>query len=34
MVQYDSEFDQAMEDSKNSRMIKATDLKAKIKKWS
>lgn len=32
--QYDAEIDQAMEDSKNGRMIKATDLKAKIQKWS
>jgi len=34
MEQYDAEIDQAMEDSKNGRMIKATDLKAKIQKWS
>lgn len=34
MEQYNAEIDQAMEDSKNGRMIKATDLKAKIKKWS
>ena len=34
MEQYNSEIDQAMEDSKNGRMIKATDLKAKIQKWS
>ncbi|WCO03565.1 MULTISPECIES: hypothetical protein [Flavobacteriaceae] len=33
MEQYNSEIDQAMEDSKNGRMIKATDLKAKIQKW-
>jgi len=33
MEQYDAEIDQAMEDSKNGRMIKATDLKAKIQKW-
>lgn len=32
--QYEAEIDQAMEDSKNRRMIKATDLKAKIQKWS
>ncbi len=32
--QYDAEIDQAMEDSNNGRMIKATDLKAKIQKWS
>ena len=34
MKQYNLEIDQAMEDSKNGRMIKATDLKAKIQKWS
>lgn len=34
MEQYDAEIDQAMEDSKNGRMIKATDLKAKIQKLS
>ncbi|WP_299051760.1 hypothetical protein [uncultured Polaribacter sp.] len=34
MELYDAEIDQAMEDSKNDRMIKATDLKAKIQKWS
>ncbi|WP_341225429.1 hypothetical protein [uncultured Arcticibacterium sp.] len=34
MEQYDAEIDQAMEDSKNVRMLKATDLKAKIQKWS
>lgn len=32
--QYNAEIDQAMDDSKNGRMIKATDLKAKIKKWN
>ena len=32
--QYDAEIDQAMEDSKNGRIIKAIDLKAKIQKWS
>ncbi|WP_417443298.1 hypothetical protein [Joostella sp.] len=32
--QYDNEIDQAMNDSKNGRVIKATDLKAKIQKWS
>lgn len=31
--QYNAEIDQAMEDSKNGRMIKAEDLKAKIQKW-
>jgi hypothetical protein len=34
MEQYDAEIDQAMEDSKNGRMIKATELKAKIQKWN
>jgi len=33
MEQYDAEIERAMEDSKNRRMIKATDLNAKIKKW-
>ncbi|UGU17511.1 hypothetical protein LS482_06455 [Sinomicrobium kalidii] len=33
MEQYDAEIDRAMDDSKNGRMIKATDLKAKIQKW-
>lgn len=33
MEQYNAEIDQAMEDSKNGRMIKADDLKAKIQKW-
>ncbi|MDO6759627.1 hypothetical protein Q4566_05385 [Tamlana sp. 2_MG-2023] len=33
MEQYDAEIDQAMEDSKNGRMIKAADLKSKIQKW-
>ncbi|MEO5787604.1 MAG: hypothetical protein ACOH2D_12920 [Gelidibacter sp.] len=34
MDQYNVEIDQAMEDSENGRMIKASDLKAKIQKWS
>ena len=34
MKQYNAEIDQAMEDSKKGRMVKATDLKAKIQKWS
>lgn len=33
MEQYKNEIDKAMEDSKNGRMIKASDLKEKIKKW-
>jgi hypothetical protein len=32
--QYNEEIDKALEDSKNGRMIKATDLKTKIQKWS
>ena len=34
MRQYNSEIDQALEDSENGRMIKASDLKAKIDKWN
>lgn len=34
MEQYNAEIDQVMEDSKNGRMIKATDLKAKVQKWN
>ena len=34
MEQYNAEIDQALEDSKNGRMIKASDLKAKIQKWN
>ncbi|HUH75101.1 MAG TPA: hypothetical protein VLZ75_11945 [Chitinophagales bacterium] len=33
MEQYNTEIDQAMEDSKNGRMIKASDLKSKVQKW-
>lgn len=33
MEQYNAEVDQALEDSKNGRMTKATDLKSKIQKW-
>lgn len=32
--QYNNEIDQAMNDSENGRMIKATELKAKIQKWN
>ncbi|WP_442846873.1 hypothetical protein [Leeuwenhoekiella sp. H156] len=32
--EYNAEIDQAMEDSKNGRMIKADELQSKIKKWS
>jgi len=34
MEGYNREIDQALEDSKNGRMMKATDLKAKIQKWN
>lgn len=34
MEQYNNEIDQAIDDSKNGRMIKATDLKAKVRKWN
>lgn len=34
MEQYNTEIDQAMEDSKNGKILKATDLKAKIQKWN
>tara|TARA_B110000093_G_scaffold176782_1_gene212740 strand:+ start:693 stop:827 length:135 start_codon:yes stop_codon:yes gene_type:complete len=34
LVQYETEIDQAMEDSKNGKMIKATDLKSKTQKWN
>ena len=34
MEQFNAEIDQAMEDSKNDNVIKASDLKAKIDKWS
>lgn len=34
MEQYEAEIDQAMEYSKNGRMIEVNDLKAKIKKWN
>jgi precorrin isomerase len=33
MKEYNAEIDQAMNDSKNGRMIKAEDLKTKIQKW-
>lgn len=32
--QFNSEIDQSLDDSKNKRLIKASDLKAKIQKWS
>jgi len=34
MDEFNSEVDQAMDDSRNGRMIKASDLKAKIQKWN
>lgn len=34
MEQYNAEIDCAMQDSEDGRMIKASDLKAKIQKWS
>ncbi len=33
MERYNAEIDQALYDSKNGKMIKATDLKTKIQKW-
>ena len=32
--EFNHEIDQALEDSKNDKVIKATDLKDKINKWS
>lgn len=32
--QFNNEIDQSLDDSENERLIKATDLKAKIQKWS
>jgi len=32
--EYNAEIDQAMDDSVNGRLIKATDLKTKVQKWS
>ncbi|MGB5983188.1 MAG: hypothetical protein WBG46_13690 [Nonlabens sp.] len=34
MGQYNAEMDQAMDDSKNGRMVEVNDLKAKIDKWN
>ena len=34
MDEFNSEVDQAMDDSRNGRMIKASELKAKIQKWN
>ena len=33
LKQFNNEIDQALEDSENDRIIKATDLKSKIEKW-
>jgi hypothetical protein len=33
LEQYNAEIDQALEDSRNGRMTKATELKARIQKW-
>lgn len=32
--QFNSEIDQSLDDAKNGRIIKASDLKEKIKKWA
>ena len=32
--QFNSDIDQSLDDSKNEKLIKAIDLKAKIQKWS
>ncbi len=34
MDEFNDRIDKSMEDSKNGRLIKASDLKAKIDKWS
>jgi hypothetical protein len=34
LEQFHADIDKALDDSENDRMIKATDLKAKIEKWS
>lgn len=34
MQQFNDEIDQALNDSKNGQIIKATDLKIKVQKWS
>ncbi|MCD4791006.1 MAG: hypothetical protein K8R37_13505 [Bacteroidales bacterium] len=33
LKQFNNEIDQALDDSENDRVIKATDLKSKIEKW-
>ena len=34
LEQFHAEIDKALDDSENDRMIKASDLNAKVKKWS
>jgi len=34
LEQFYSEIDKALDDSENDRMIKASDLKSKVEKWS
>lgn len=34
LEQFNNEIDQSLEDSKNDRVIKATDLKAKMRNWN
>lgn len=34
MQQFNDEIDQALNDSKNGQIVKATDLKTKVQKWS
>ena len=34
MQQFNKEIDQALDDSKNGRLTKASDLKSKVQKWS
>jgi len=34
MQQFNKEIDQALDDSENGRLTKASDLKAKVQKWS
>ena len=34
MEEYNADIDRAMDDSKNGKMIKATDLKTKVQKWN
>jgi len=34
MQQFNKEIDQALDDSKNGRLTKASDLKSRVQKWS